>query len=117
MSLPRIQTVSLTTDGSGDSTDFSTSIRGRVLSIQYVKTDFANGVTFTITGETTAVSIWSEAAVNASVFQLPTQPANTQTGGTVSNGFRDIFLAGERIQIVVASGGGTNTGAFRIITD
>jgi len=121
-------TVPVTTDGSGDATAFTAldgrgnadQINGRVVSIAYTKTDFATGVDFTITDETTGQTIWTEANVDASKTVAPRQATHSTAGvaslyaaaGTAVQG--DVFVANERIKIVVANGGVTKTGSFVI---
>jgi hypothetical protein len=45
--------------------------RVSIESIQYVKTDYADGVDFTITAEATTETIWTESNVNAAVIKHP----------------------------------------------
>jgi hypothetical protein len=113
--------VSATTDGSGDATAYSPNITGRILGIRYVKTDFDNGVDFTITAEATGETIWAEENVNASATRAPRQPTHSTAGvaavyaaaGEAVNDY--IVLANDRVKIVVAQGGDTKTGAFHIL--
>ena len=60
--------------------------------IQYVKTDYTDGVDFTITTETTGQTLWTESNVNAAAVKAPRQarpppaqwrpcPAHAGTGG------------------------------------
>lgn len=108
--------VALATNGSGAATGYTPVVTGRVLSIQYVKTDFADGVTFAVTAEATGETIWSEAAVNASAVRRPRAPTHATTGaaalyaagGAAVN--EPIAVASDRIKIVVSSGGDTKTG-------
>lgn len=115
----KTETVAVTTDGSGDSTDYTSVLNGRLYAIVYTKTDFANGVTFAITGETTGQGIWSEAAVNASTTRAPHQVA-TKADGTnfvynVGVNVAAPIVVNERIKIVTSLGGATNTGTFRFM--
>lgn len=122
MTLRRFE-VAATTDASGDATVYSPHLSGYINDIQYVKTDFADGVDFTITGETTTRSIWAESSVNAATIKAVRQPTYTQagvaslyaSGGTAVND--RIALARERVKIVVAQGGNTKTGTFYITVD
>jgi hypothetical protein len=96
-------------------------LSGRVVNLVYTKTDFADGSTFTLTSEATGQSIWSESSVNASAVRAPRQPTHGTTGaaalyaaaGTAVNDF--IVLAGDRIKIVIASGGSVKTGMFTVV--
>lgn len=117
---PRKEVVSVTTDGSGDATAYSPAITGRIQSIAYVKTDFADGVDFTITSEDTGQNIWTETDVNASTQRAPRQPVHGQDGtaslyaGEGEPVEDTIALVDERVKIVIAQGGATKTGAFHI---
>jgi len=121
---PVRHTVTVTTIADGSATAYTTNpVRGRVLSIQYVKPvsgNFTDGVDFTITGETTGQGLWTETNVNASAQRAPRQPTHDNAGAA------SLFAAGgepaedyyvlvdERVKIVIASGGDTKTGTFHI---
>lgn len=117
-------TVTVTTDASGDATAYSDPIDYGLLSqIRYVKAgsgNFTDGVDFTITLEATGETLWAESNVNASATRAPRQPTHT-TAGVASvyastDGVLDkIAIAGDRVKIVVASGGDTKTGTFYIV--
>ena len=114
--------VTLTTAVGGAVTGYTPNITGRVLSIRYVKTDFATGVDFTITGEATGVTIWTQENVNASTTCYPRQATHSTagvaslyaSGGEAVNDH--IYLANERIKFAIASGGDAKTGVFHVIT-
>jgi hypothetical protein len=83
-----------------------------------VKTDFTDGVVFTITSEATGETIWTQTAVNASVTVAPRQPTHTTAGvaslyaaaGVAVNDY--VGLATDRIKVAISSGGSTHTGTF-----
>lgn len=110
-------------DAAGDATYYSPRIYGHLVSISYVKVDYTNGVDFTITGETSLQTLWSESNVNASTTRYPR--ADTQsTAGAASlyaaggTAVQDkIALGGERVKIVIAQAGDTHSGAFHIVVD
>lgn len=110
--------VTATTDGSGDATVYSDPVFGKVLHAAYIKTDFADGVDFAITGETTGQGIWTESNVNASTIRYPAAASHSvagvaaayASGGTAVN--VPIVLAGERIKAIISSGGATKTGVL-----
>ena len=116
----------LTTDASGDATDYTPSIAGRLMAIHYIKngtTPYNNGVDFTITNETTGLTIWAQLNVNVSTSVYPRvathnsdgTPALYASGGL---GVLDYFaLARHRIKIVVANGGNTKDGSFLFVID
>jgi hypothetical protein len=115
--------VAVTTDASGDATAYSPYLSGFIHSIQYVKTDFADGVDFTITAEATGETIWAESNVNAAAVRAPRQATHTTAGvaslyaaaGTAVND--KVAVSRDRVKIVVASGGNVKTGAFNILVD
>lgn len=120
MSFVQRETVTVTTDASGDATAYSGPVTGRILTVRYVKTDFANGSTFTLTSEATGETIWTEAAVNASATRAPRQATHSTAGaaslfaagGTAVTDH--IAVANDRIKIVVSAGGNTKTGVFHL---
>lgn len=112
--------VSLTTDASGDATGYTPNVTGRVLAIRYVKTDFADGVDFTITAEATGQAILTLTNQNASGSFYPRVPVQDEAGADATlDGTRKmrepVVLAHDRVKIVVASGGDTKTGAVHVI--
>jgi hypothetical protein len=115
--------VPVTTAADGSATAYSPFFSGYVHSIAYQKTDFADGVDFTITAEATAQSLWTEENVNAAAIKSPRQPTHSQAGvaalyasGGTAVADR-IALARDRVKIAIASGGNTKTGTFVIIVD
>lgn len=112
------KTVTVVSDASGDGIGYSDVVTGRIISAAYVKTDYTDGVDFTITTEITLQTIWSQLDVNASVTVVPRQATHNTAGvaalyaaaGTAVNTY--IVLAQERIKVVIAQGGATKTGKF-----
>ena len=120
----------VTTDASGDATAYLPDAdepqggpaNGAVWAIVYTKTDYDAGVDFTITAETSGLTVWTESNVNASKTVFPRVAANDTAGvamlyaagGTAVSGGPPP-LANERLQIVVASGGNAKSGNFRVI--
>lgn len=121
MSFVQRLAIPITTDGSGDATAYSPVVTGLVSQIRYVKTDFVDGVDFTVTSEATGETIWAETNVNASATRAPRQAAHTTAGAAAlyaSGGeavLVPIGVAGDRIKIVVASGGASKTGTVHIV--
>lgn len=114
--------VAVTTDASGDATVYTSKpVNGRIFTVKYSKTDFADGVDFTITTETTGQNVWVQENVNASALVCPRQPTHDYAGNAslyASGGepVEDyIIAANERIKIVIAAGGDTKSGTFEII--
>lgn len=120
MAYGRLEEVTITTDASGDATAYIDAGVGYLQTIIYTKVDFANGVDFTITGEDSGLTLWTESDVNASKTVFPrssTQDVNgadllyaasgTKVGGKI--------LLTERIKIVIAQGGNAKSGTFKAI--
>lgn len=113
--------VPVTVDASGDATAYSPVVTGRVIAIHYVKTDYASGVDFTITSEATGQSLWTQADQNASAVKCPRQPTHDGVGAAslyaaTGEPVEDhIYLANDRIKIVVAAGGVSKTGTFHLV--
>lgn len=116
-------TLTVTTDGSGAATAYSPYLSGKIRQIDYVKTDYATGVDFTITAEATGATIWTQADVNATVTVAPRIATSTNAGvaslyaagGTAVNDM--IALGRDRVKIVLAQGGATKVGTFHIVVE
>ena len=123
MSFPQVQTVTIVTNASGDGTGYTSTVRGKIISISYVKTDYADTVDFTITTEDTVQNVWVEANVTAAKTVAPRQATHDLVGAAslyaaAGEPVEDhVRACGERIKIVVGSGGDTKTGAFRVIVE
>lgn len=115
--------VSVTTASDGSATAYSPYLSGYIHSIQYVKTDFADGVDFTITADATGQTLWTQSDVNAAVTKFPREGTTTTagvaslyaSGGTAVND--RVALGRDRVKIVIAQGGNAKTGAFNILVD
>ena len=113
----------VTTIADGSATAYSPVLTGKISQIRYVKTDFTNGVDFTITAEATGETIWTQLDVNASVTVAPRQPIHSTAGvaalyaagGTAI--FEQIALANDRVKIVIAAGGSVTSGVFHILVE
>ncbi len=88
-----------------------------------MKTDFADGVDFAITGEATGIGLWTESNVNAAAVRAPRQPTHSQVGAALlyaagGTAVTDkIGIANDRAEIVIAQGGNAKSGAFHILVD
>lgn len=112
----QLHTVTATCNASGAATAYTDyPIFGEVVSIAYVKNNYSNGVDFTITGETSGVSLWTDLDVNASEIVYPRVLESSNTDGAALTTRQGVILAGERVKIVIASGGNATSGTFRII--
>jgi hypothetical protein len=115
--------VNVTTAADGSATAYTPYLSGKLCAIHYVKTDFADGVDFTITAEATGETLWTESNVNAAKVCMP-------RGATHSNaGVAELYAAGgtavsdlirlsrDRVKIVIASGGNAKVGAFHVVVE
>lgn len=122
MALRRFE-VTVTTASDGTATAYSPYLSGYIHEIHYVKTDYADGVDFTITAEATGETIWAQSDVNAAVVKAPRQATHSTAGvaalyasGGVAVNDR-IAIGRDRVKIVLAQGGNAKTGKFIIIVD
>lgn len=119
----RLAAVAVTTAADGSATAYSELCTGKVSTVRYVKTDFADGSTITITSEATGETIWTETGVNASATRAPRQATHSTAGaaalyaggGAAVND--KIAVANDRLKIVIANGGNVKSGAFHIVLE
>lgn len=115
--------IDLTTNSGGAATAYSPYLSGFIDSIQYVKTDFADGVDFTITAEATGEAILSLTDQNSATKLRPRAATHTTagvaslyaSGGTAVTD--RIALARDRVKVVVAQGGNVKTGTIIVAID
>lgn len=113
----------VTAASDGSYTGYSPYLSGRITAIHYVKTNFTDGVDFTITAEATGETIWTESNVNASKACMPRAATHSTagvaalyaSGGTAVNDL--IRLGRDRVKIVLASAGNATTGVFHIVVE
>lgn len=111
-------TVPITTAADGSATAYTPYFKGAIESIQYIKTNFADGVDFTITTDVAGETVWSELNVNAAAVRRPRAATHTTAGvaalyaagGTAVN--NRIVVDRDRVKIVIAQGGNATTGSF-----
>jgi len=115
--------VPITVDAAGDAIEYTPPLYGHLHSIRYVKDDFADGIDFIVTLETTGETVWSEESVNASATRYP-RAATHSTAGVAAlyaagePGVLDrIAVSGDRIKIVVADGGTSTSGELHFTID
>lgn len=115
--------VNVTTAADGSYTGYSPYLSGKICAIHYVKTNFTDGVDFTITAEATGETLWTESNVNAAKVCMPRGATHSNagvaalyaSGGTAVNDL--IRVSRDRVKIVIASGGNATTGAFHIVVE
>ena len=118
----KTESITVTTVANGSATAYSANTyNGNIQSIAYVKTDFADGVDFTITTENTSQAVWTGTNVNSSATKAPRQTVHDTAGDTLQHGNAaplltdHIQLVDERLKIVIAQGGNVKTGTFQLI--
>jgi hypothetical protein len=112
--------VSLTTASDGTATGYTPPVNGRILAVIYQKTDFANGVDFTITLEATGEPILTLTDQNASGTFYPRVPVQDAAGADATlDGTRKmrepVRAADDRVKIVIAQGGSVKTGTVLVV--
>lgn len=118
---PRRIEISLTTNLSGAVTAYSENLKGILDRIEYVKTDFADGVDFDITLENSGTVLLDKDDINASAIFVPRQAVQTTAGVAAlyaSGGVAvldKIVIAEERVKVVIANGGNTKTGKVYLV--
>lgn len=102
---------------------YSPKLSGKLISINYSKDNYSNGVDFVITAEASGETLWSEENVNATSTRHPRAATHGITGaaalyasgGTAVNGY--LTLGQDRIKIVIANGGTSTSGTFHFTID
>lgn len=123
MSYAERQVVNVTTAADGTATAYSPVITGKISAMRYVKSNFADGVDFTITLEATGQVVWDEDNVNASATRAPRQPTHDTVGAAslyaaAGEPVEDyIVAANDRVKIEIAQGGNVTSGAFHIVVN
>lgn len=126
MSYAERHSVTVTTAADGTATAYTNAhLTGRVVTVVYTadgSAPYDNTVDATITGEQSGVTIFVKANITASFTHSPRQATHLNTdasallyaaGGATVGG--DVFVANERIKIVLAQGGDTKTGLWKFI--
>lgn len=120
--MQRVQ-VPITTAADGSATAFSPRVSGKIHAVHYLKTDFADGVDFTVTAEATGETIWAETNVNAAAVRYPRAATHSTAGvaslyaagGTAVQA--PVALGNDRIKVVIAQGGNVKTGTLVFLVD
>ncbi len=116
MSNPQRHRIAVTTAADGSATVYSPHITGAIHSITYTKTNFTDGVDFTITLEATGESLWTDTNINASETVYPVAPANLGSTGASSVLLQvPLIAANDRVKIIIAAGGNATTGTFHVV--
>lgn len=110
----RRESVTITTDASGDAVSTTKSLRGMLRAIHYVKDDYADGVDLTIIeADAPGSNLWADTNINASESVFPQVAVNGTDGAAIAGEYGPIPIVG-RVSITVAQGGDTKSGTFHI---
>lgn len=115
--------VPVTTASNGSATAYTPYLSGKVISIRYLKTDFADTVDFAITADVTGEGLWTEENVTASATRHPRAATHSAAGAAAlyaSGGagvLAPVALGRDRVKIAITNGGDTKTGAFHVTVD
>ncbi len=121
MGNPQVYTVPITTIADGSATGYTPAVHGQIVNVVYTKDDFADTADFAITTEDTAQGVWTEANVTASKTVSPRQATHTTAGVAALYAAAGVAVLGpvyavnERVKIVIAQGGDTKSGTFKVI--
>ena len=117
--------VYLTSDASGNATGYTYPITGRIECVRYTPdptNPFNTGGGVTITGDESKVAIGAKTSFGTSAFTLAfRQPLSAAADGSAltydgTHAVTDKFcLSGERVKVVIASGGNTLSGTFTVV--
>ena len=114
--------VNVTTAADGSFTGYTPYLSGKLCEIHYIKTNFTDGVDFTITAEATGETLWTEANVNAAKVCRPRGATHSNVG--VASLYAATFpvneqirLGRDRVKIVLAAGGNATTGQFQVVVE
>jgi hypothetical protein len=117
--------LTLTVNASGDATVYSDKpVDGRVLQLRYVPdatVPLDIGADLTITGEDTGVAIATLTNIGTSgLTVVPRQATHTTAGAAALYAaagvavLEAVYVAGERLKVVVAQGGTSKTGTLHV---
>lgn len=113
-------TVSLTTAADGSATGYTPVVSGRVMSLHYVKSDFADTVDFDVTVDATGEVLLDKDNITASASFYPRKQVTDPTGTAATmDGTRallePVFVAQDRIKVAVANAGDTKSGSVIVV--
>lgn len=119
--------ISVTTDGAGAADESSQHpVNGRVLELRYTPdgtSPLDTSADITVTGRQSGRAIVTKANIGTTAFSLaPRQPTHKVSDGSAAlyaaagEGVHDfVYLAGERIRVVVAQGAAAKSGVFEFL--
>lgn len=116
MTFIKRETVTFTTDASGDATVYSNVVNGGIYSVIFTDTDTDAGADFTITCEDTGQAIVTATNAGGSDQQYqPRQAVHDTSAAAIADLYDHIAVVNERVKIVVAQGGNAKSGQFDLL--
>lgn len=116
--------IPVTVDENGDAEVYSPVLSGEVVSIRYIKDDFAGvDLSFEITSEKTGATLWAEDDVTASATRHPLSTTQTILGADAlyADAGEDVLdliaLTLDRVRFVIAGAGDQTSGTFHLTID
>lgn len=113
--------VTIVTDGAGAGIGYTPVVTGEIRQIVYVKTDYAAGVDFDLTLESTGEVIWDQDNVNASAVLAPRMATHSTLGAAALYAAAGlpvldrVVAVRDRVKIAVTNGGASKTGVFHVV--
>jgi len=104
-------TLSVTTNGSGNATAYTTHVVGAVHSVSINKGTLPVTADITVTAEDTGEVILGLTDITTNSVDHPRALAQDTAGANIAGEYEPVFVDG-RIKVVVAQGGSSNTGTL-----
>lgn len=116
--------IPITVDENGDAEAYSPVLSGKLVSIRYVKDDFAgDDLAFVITSEANGETLWAEEDVTASATRHPRAATHTTAGAAALYAdagqpvLDKIALSQDRVKFAIAGAGDETSGTFHVTID
>jgi hypothetical protein len=115
------ETPVITTAADGSATGYTPIASGKVLAVQYVKTNYVDGMDVAVTVESTSEPVLTLTDCNAAVMKYPRVGIQDEAGADAlfaAAGTKQreaVCIANDRLKVVIAQGGDTKTGKFRFL--
>jgi len=114
VAFPQSVSVDVTTAADGSATEYTDVIRGKIIAVKYLKSDYADTVDFTITTETSLRNVWVDTNITATETVVPKELNDGTDGADLTGVYDHIRVFNERVKIVLAGGGDTKSGTFTV---
>lgn len=120
MAFVQSEAVAVVTNSSGESTAYSASLSGLLQAIHYTRsstgTAMSTAMTLVVSGEQSGITFLSRTLTDTSdITFMPRGRTSFSTSGAESGGENQLPVCNERVKFVVAAGGATKSGTFRVV--